>query len=190
MSYNKNMKQKIFIALSILTIFSISFLIYVQRQNKNYAEDFIPTKYININELDVGTNRKDVEKLIGNEITSTASGDLLISDYKSKNIYRPHKIYYEEDSVVLIKEEITDSSINTEDMRKKYGIATNILFEKLEHSSFNLFVYIDKGIAYKGHKNGGLVLEIWYFKPTDINTFVSKYAQNYQKEPYKVQTGF
>lgn len=184
MSYNKNMKKKITIVLGTISVLSIFLLLYLQNKNVKNLPDFVPTKYININEIDIGSNKENIEKQIGKEIASTSSGNLLISDYKSKNIYRPHQIYYKDNNSVLIIEEITDKSVTTDDMREKYGSATDVLYEKLEHGTFNLFVYIDKGVAYLGHKNGGLVLEIWYFKPTDINTFIKNYANNYQETPF------
>lgn len=185
------MKKKITIILGTISVLSIILLLYLQNQNVKNLPDFVPTKYIDVNEITIGSNKEAIETQIGKEITSTSSGDLLISDYKSKNIYRPHQIYYKDNNSVLIIEEITDKSVTTDNMREKYGSATNILYEKLEHSAFNLFVYLDKGVAYLGHKNGGLVLEIWYFKSTNnINTFIKTYANSYQETPFTEQSKY
>jgi len=183
---NKKLAIKILIILSIISIFVLFFIL--KKSNNTKIDPVL--KNINIDEIKIGSSKEEIDKLIGTEIESTKSGELTLNTYKSENIYRPHQIYYQDNLSELIIEEITDKSVTTDDMRKKYGVASNVLYEKLEHSTFNLFVYIDKGIAYQGHESGGLVLEIWYFKPTDIKTFINKYAQNYQETPYTEQTGY
>lgn len=184
------MKKKIFITISLISVLSLFLILYLQNKNKEKTKDFTPTRYIEIDKVNIGTNKEEVEKQIGKEITSTSSGDLLISDYKSKNIYRPHQIYYKDNKAVLIIEKVVDKSVTTDKMVEKYGTPTDVLHEKLENSTFNLFVHLDKGVAYTGHENGGLVLEIWYFEPTNIETFIKDNAQNYQRTPYTEQTGY
>lgn len=178
------MFKKIKILIFFIGVISLVFLFFLIVKNNNNKQINEPIKQVQINEIKIGTPKEEIDSLFGKEISSTTSADLLLNEYKSKNIYRPHKIYFENNISVLIVEEITDKSVTTDDMRLKYGVASNILYEKLEHSTFNLFVYTNKGVAYKGHESGGLVLEIWYFKPTDLDTFINKFANEYQIEPY------
>jgi hypothetical protein len=180
--------SKIIIFLAIISVLSI---IYISLNNKRAVETkIVPTTNINIKDIKIGSSIDDITKSLGRELNSTISGNLLINEYQSKNIYRPHQIYFDNNISKLIIEEVTDKSITTDKMREKYGISEQVLYEKLEHSSFNLFVYPLKGIAYRGHANGGLVLEIWYFEPTDIKTFIQKYATNYQEELFTQQRGY
>ncbi len=182
---NKNKLLKIIMFFSIISIIILFFAI----KKPNDKTDTI-SKITSIDEIKIGSSKEEIDNLIGKEIESTRSGELTMNTYKSGNIYRPNQIFFKNDISELIIEEITDKSVTTKVLGEKYGFPTNILYEKLEHSTFNLFVYLDEGIAYLGHENGGLVLEIWYFKPTDIKNLIKKYAQNYQENPYTEQTGY
>ena len=180
---------KILMIISILSLVLMFYLINYKKESTKTNNEV--TSYKDISNVSVGLTKEEIEKQIGKSINSVQKAEITISNYKSDNIYRPHQIYFDKNNnSELIIKEITDNSMTTDKMREDSGLATNILYEKKEHSSFNLYVYLNKGIAYRGHANGGLVLEIWYFKPTDIDSFIEKYAQNYQKTPFTEQTGY
>lgn len=188
MSMNLKKIINVLVIISVLSIIVLFFIVKNSKDTRIKPVEII--KYKDISSVNIGSSREEIEKEIGKEISSTQSADLIISKYKSDNIYRPHQIYFKNNNSELIIKEITDSSMTTDKMRKESGLATNILYEKREYSSFNLYVYPSKGIAYKGHANEGLILEIWYFKPTDIKNFINRYAKNYQEEPYLIQNSY
>ena len=49
-------------------------------------------------------------------------------------------------------------------------------------NGYYLFVYPTGGIAYLGNPITKSLLEIWRFIPTDINTLINNWAQNYSIE--------
>lgn len=184
-------KNKKIAFIGLISIFSIVFIfIKVNSSTPNDMKDVIPTsipsnKVASFNEIVPGkTNTERINELLGYPIESTKSGDLDISGYKTQNQYRNHKVYSQEGLAELIIEEIIDSSKNADDIRKIYGIAPEILYEKTPLSTFNLYIYPSNGIAYLGHKDG-TITEIWYFVPATIEDFITKWGSDYSKEPSK-----
>ena len=60
-----------------------------------------------------------------------------------------------------------------------YGEPKYVLYGSDSYAGFNLYVYPEEGIAYLGSSHNGLLLEIWYFPPTNIDVFKEKYATEY-----------
>lgn len=184
-------KRKKIILIVFISIASVVF-IFVKINNNKQKDNGIeilttsPTnKIASFNEISPGkTSIEKINELLGYPLESTRSGDLDISDYKTSNQYRRHRVYSKDGLAELIIEEIIDSSKTTDDIRKVYGIAPEILYEKTPLSTFNLYIYPNNGIAYLGHQDG-TILEIWYFVPTTIEDFITKWGSGYSKEPSK-----
>lgn len=180
--------------ITILTIISLSFLIFIvikinnNKQNPIVQEIPISTpvnKIADFNEIIPGkTSLERINELLGKPLNSTISGELNVSSYKSTNQYRNHKVYSKEGLAELVVEEVINGSKTSNDIRKIYGIAPEMLYEKTLSSVFNLYIYPSNGIAYLGHEDGG-ILEIWYFVPTTIDDFITKWGSDYSKEPSK-----
>ena len=180
--------------ITILTIISLSFLIFIvvkinnNKQNPIVQEIPISTpvnKIADFNEIIPGkTSLERINELLGNPLSSTVSGEINVSSYKSTNQYRNHKVYSKDGLAELVVEEIINGSKTANDIRKIYGIAPEMLYEKTLSSVFNLYIYPSNGIAYLGHEDGG-IFEIWYFVPTNINDFITKWGSDYSKEPSK-----
>jgi len=178
----------------ILTLVSLSFLIFVvikinfNKQNPTTIEAPISSpvdKIATFDEIIPGkTSIERINELLGKPLDSIASGGLNISNYKSTNQYRNHKVYSKDGLAELIIEEIIGESKTANDVRKIYGIAPEMLYEKTLSSVFNLYVYPSNGIAYLGHEDG-TILEVWYFVPTTIEDFIIKWGSDYSKEPSK-----
>lgn len=180
--------------ITILAIFSLSLLIFVvirfnsNKQKLTSVEKVDPSpvnKIASFDEIIPGkTSIEKINELLGKPLDSTKSGDLDVFNYKSENQYRTHKVYSKDGLTELIIEEIVNENKTANDVRKIYGIAPEILYEKTLTSVFNLYVYPSNGIAYLGHEDGG-ILEIWYFVPTTIEDFITKWGSDYSKEPSK-----
>lgn len=180
--------------ITILAIFSLSLLIFVvirfnsNKQKLISVEKVDPSPFNKIASFDEiipgKTSIEKINELLGKPLDSTKSGDLDVFNYKSENQYRTHKVYSKDGLTELIIEEIVNENKTANDVRKIYGIAPEILYEKTLTSVFNLYVYPSNGIAYLGHEDGG-VLEIWYFVPTTIEDFITKWGSDYSKEPSK-----
>lgn len=177
----------------LLTIISLSFLIFIVikiNNQKSVVIQEIPTSspvsgIVDFNEIIPGKTSLDrINELLGKPLSSTTSGDLNISNYKSTNQYRNHKVYSKDGLAELVVEEIINKNKTVKDIQKIYGVAPVSLFSKSPSSAFKLYVYSDKGIAYLGHQDG-TILEIWYFIPTTVDDFITKWGSDYSKEPSK-----
>lgn len=185
-----NKKKTILITLlSIISLFSLVLILYKININKQTNNPIISVpkpidKIASFKEIVPGeTSLEEVNRLLGNPTSATTSGNITISDYKSSNEYRKHQVETENGNVLFVKEVVNmTDKINAEEIRKIYGIAPYILYEKSHQNPFDLYVYPSNGIAYIGHEDG-TVSEIWYFKTTTINNFISQWGSNYSKEP-------
>lgn len=129
------------------------------------------------------SSQEDVNKVLGSPVKEEKNNGTILAEYKSSNQYRYHTVEFENNTVSIIKEVInTPDNKNSESIISVYGVAPYILYDQYPGSTFNLYVYPQNGIAYLGHKNGTTLLEIWYFKPTSIDNFISKWGQGYGKE--------
>ncbi len=183
-------KKQIFILSLFITIFSLAFII-IQSKNKldqNFSKNNNDNgnQMSNIRKIIPGkTSIDEANILLGKPLETNSDGNITTSKYKTLNEYRSNKIISKDGLSELIVEEIINNEKTAEDIRKVYGISPVILYEKTPLSTFNLYVYSDKGIAYLGHKDG-TILQIWYFSPTTIADFITKWGGDYLKEPSKV----
>ena len=131
------------------------------------------------------SSRGDVLNNMGKPLNDEAS-DLL--NFKSSNPNLPHQVTIPVDTVVFIREIITaKDKKTTEDITSQYGNAPYTLYGPASVNGFNLYVYLDKGIAYIGHVKEPILLEIWYFQPTTIEDFQVKWAKGYSTTQRPIQ---
>ncbi|OGM56205.1 hypothetical protein A3E46_00695 [Candidatus Woesebacteria bacterium RIFCSPHIGHO2_12_FULL_46_16] len=131
------------------------------------------------------SSRGDVLKNLGQPLNDEAS-ELL--NFKSNNPNLPHQAVVPEDTVVFIREIITaKDKKTTEDITSQYGNAPYTLYGPASVNGFNLYVYPDKGIAYIGHVEESILLEIWYFQPTTIEDFQTRWAKGYSTTHRPIQ---
>lgn len=189
-------KSKKIILITILSL-STTIFIAIKINNKNTKINVVPTPssdnqiatYKNIAAGEI-FNEDKINELLGYPVASTASGEFKVNNYRSSNEYRTNELTIKRGEVDFIREVVNPGdNKNADDLRNLYGAADIILYEKSSNSYFDLYIYQKKGIAYLGHKDGG-ILEIWYFKPMDIDSFIENYAPNYQKIPFTGQTGY
>lgn len=182
------MKKRKYVLLALFLIFLFIFVAVSFNNNKNTNISKTPptpttSKIADFNGIVPGTTTiEDINKLLGRPIESTKSGDLNIYSYRSTNQYRHHKVISKDGLAELVVEEVIDKSKTAEDIRKIYGLAPEVLYEKALSSVFNLYVYPSNGIAYLGHADGTM-LEIWYFTPTDIGSFISNWGGEFSRNP-------
>lgn len=132
----------------------------------------------------------DVEKALGKPTTTITENGKTSSEYKSTNVNRYHKVVYSNDQVMFISEVVNSvDNKDVESIKKEYGEPPFTLYHKSVNVSFNIYVYPENGIAYKAHADG-TILEIWYFKPTDLNNFMSTWAKDYSRSRSSQQSGY
>ncbi len=144
----------------------------------------VPTT-VNFDSITPGKSTPDdVKKILGDPLKQTQINGFNLFDYKSTSPTRNNQVYYTNGTAQLVKEIVSYKDPKTiSDVTKKYGNATNILYGSDSSSGFYLFVDPQNGIAYLGNPNSGTLLEVWYFTPTTLETFITTWATSYSKTP-------
>jgi|SRR3989344_6293838 len=183
-------KNKILVIL--LAIFSILFLFdkTIFNKPKTPPKTIQDIKRASYQNLTPGSSTKEqVTEILGNPLKEEADGTIL--KFTSSAPGKPHEVVIKENNILLIKETITindDKKVN--DIKKEFGEPKKILFGPGYTSEFYLSVYPENGIAYIGQDASGVLLEVWYFTPTNINDFIINYAPNYTRTPPSHESGY
>ncbi len=136
------------------------------------------------------STQTDVNGILGRPISTKTTGTLTVSEFRSSNQYRFHEATFRNGTLALIKQIVnTNDKLNVTYVTNQFGTAPFKLYENKSHSTFNLYVYPQNGIAYLGHADGTL-LEIWYFEPTSFDNFLSLWAKDFSKDPPAENEGF
>jgi hypothetical protein len=126
------------------------------------------------------SSTEKVFEVLGKPEAEIKQDEKTIFNYKSSSLAQNNQVYFENKDLVLIKEIVTlDDDQNAQDIITNYGKTNKILYGPDSHSGFYLHVYPENGIAYIGHPETGLLLEVWYFTPTTFEEFKQKWASNY-----------
>ena len=133
------------------------------------------------NSIKIGeSDKQSVYDSLGRPISSSGK----IESFESESPTTPHQVIFDESNktefirqVVTLEEEVTFSSIV-----EQYGDMPIRLYGP--EASFEIYLYTNpaSGVAVLGNKDDNTVMEVWYFKPTDLQTFLSTWAQDYSVE--------
>lgn len=101
--------------------------------------------------------------------------------YASQNPNIPNKALFKDDKVILFRRVvIIEDEISVKDLFGRFGGNPTVLYGHEATSGYTLFVYQRLGLAFIGNPITNVVLEVWYFAPTEsINEFINKYAKHY-----------
>lgn len=126
------------------------------------------------------STEEDVVDKFGDPANKSTNYSQTTLDYNSNNPNFRNQFLVNNNKVDFIKQIVaTKDNIHVKDITEKYGTPRYILYGPGSVGGFDLYVYPDKGIAFIGELDSGIILEIWYFKATTISDFVSKWAPEY-----------
>lgn len=185
---NIGKKGKILIA-SLITIIIIVIIVRPKKQDLNSPENKDLPNVSTYKELTLGkSTRNEVVNNIGVPDKEYVEGDETHLEYNSLNPNLNDQFLIVNDSLAFIKKIIViQDKIKVQDLKIKYGNPEYILYGPGSSIGLKLFIYPSKGIAYIGFENKGYLTEIWYFEPTDIDNFKTRYADNYSETPEETQ---
>lgn len=178
-------KKFLFFPLILLSLIAIVFIISKINDSSSGTRN-IPTSLSFSNQIDYQkilpgvSSKTDVISLLGAPLTEEEN----TIEYKSSSPNFNHQITFDQEKVSFVKEIVTlkeKSSKKAQDIIKASGEPKNMLYGPDAEAGFYLFVYPEDGVAYIGHPESGMLLEIWHFPPTDIESFINKYAQDYSE---------
>ena len=175
----KNKKLVLFGLLITLSIISLLFIFGQVSNNKAPTPTPRNSTQANYNSIVPGVSTKEEAiKKLGKPLNT----DPNLLNFKSSSTNRNNQVVINQDKVSLIKEVVTLKDTKTvADITNVYGVAQKVLYGPDADAGFYLFVYPSNGIAYLGHPESGLLLEIRYFPPTDLSSFEENYAKGYSE---------
>ncbi len=163
----------------ILGVFAVVvFVIFIWLQNHQVK----PASQQSYQDIFPGTTtvQQAITKL-GQPISTSQEGTQTIYKFESGNKYYPHELKTADDKVQLLTQYLTDKP--KDNQITKYTQLTKqqpvTLYNQESLLGFNLYVFLDAGIAVKASENKGIGLYILYFPPTDFQTFITRYAPGY-----------
>lgn len=182
----KNHKFPSFLFILVIILIVISFLV---PEESNDKQKHTSQKVTFKNILPGTSSKQSVEDQLGQSIAVENKDNQDLFQYKSNSQNRNHIVTYNENGTVkLLKEIVTsqdNSEINANKIKASYGKTQNIYYQDKTDGipSIYLYIYPDKGLAYLGNPQSNIVIEVWYFVPTDINSFLNSFASEYKKAP-------
>ena len=169
----------------VLVVVGVAFL-FLRSRSVSPPTPPPPTTGAGYKSLVPGVSTKDeVIARLGLPLNDT-NGPIL--NYKSTNPNLPHAVSVEGNTAVFIKEQVTlEDKITKDGLIQLYGQPPEEVYGPNSVNGFNLFVYPDKGVAFLGHTTGSGVLEIWYFPPTTIESFLQTWGADYSEVHRPIQ---
>lgn len=187
-NFFKNKKKVIIV---ILVGFSILSLLFIFGQVLKNKTGTAPPKNLSQATFDSITPGVSTTDEVTNKFGKPINEDPNSLEFKSLSPNRNNQVNINQGVVSLVKEIITlQDTRRITDITKVYGLAQKILYGPDAGAGFYLFVYPINGLAYVGHPESGLLLEIWYFPPTDLAGFETNYAKGYSESYQPKKDGF
>jgi hypothetical protein len=179
---NNILKNKKGVLLGALAVLSILSLLYIFSHLSSKQEVLTPPKNTTQATYDSIIPGVSTKEDVINKFGKPINTDPALLEFRSLSPNRNNQVEISQDKVSLVKEIITlKDTRRTTDVINSYGVAQKILYGPYSDTGFYLFVYPTNGIAYIGHPESGLLLEIWYFPPTNIPDFIANYAEGYSE---------
>jgi len=175
-------KNRIFLLIFVITLISVVIFLVSRSSKKNNSTDTsLPATGASYQNLTPGVSTKeDVFQSLGSSLNEREEKGTRILEYSSNNPNFNNEFSVKNEKLSFVKEIVTlEDNKLIPDIVSEYGDYENILYGPGSGVGFYLYVYSTKGIAYVGHKDSGLIKEIWYFPPTDFESFKSGYATGY-----------
>lgn len=185
---NKHLGQKTKYLLVGLLLLSVISVVFVFSSTKPKTDNNATPQPSNIKTIDWSkltpgeSTTKDVTDMLGNPVRQKDN----VYFFESSTSVANNEAIIENGTAQFFKEIVTLSDKKTVDLiTSKYGLAPNTLYGSNSINGFNLYVYPNIGVAYLGNSITQDLLEIWYFKPTDIETFTQEWGDGYSITPPK-----
>lgn len=170
----------IIVGFLVLAIFSLNKIITKKPQEPRSKTPQIAWR----NDILPGvTTKEELQSKLGNPIKTQTGNNETTYLYSSTNQYRPHEVEIFEDSVSLIKEQIIGKekgSLNT--YIQNYGQVEAILYGEHGIIAPGHF-WGSRGLLVFGNDNDGTIIEIWYFKPVDLDSFLNQHPELKKQAP-------
>lgn len=188
----KNISKKTKMFIFGLLILLFLFVIYILNKNKKAADDQtnqVKPQISTYENLTLGkSSRNEIVNNIGLPNKEYFDNNKLHLEYTTLNPNFNDEFVLENERLTFIKKIIViNDKLRVGDLKSKYGNEEYILYGPGSSIGLKMFVYPSKGVAFIGFEGKGYLTEVWYFEPTNIEQFKTKFGLNYSDTPEEIQ---
>ncbi len=117
------------------------------------------------------------------EEEKTEEGKTILK-YPTTNNYRQNSLDIQNDKLSVVKEEVIGNEKGRlQDYVTKYGQPEFVGYGPYADQYFKTFVFSNKGVAIVANPIDGVIIQIWYFQPTSVESFRSAIGKDISDKP-------
>ena len=131
-----------------------------------------------------GQSVNDLINLLGEPVATLEQDQYKILEYPSAFSKYTSKIFTSEEKIEFIREPVKyeeERKINS--YLEQLGEPVAKLYDESLSLSYLGYIYPEQGLAVFAHKTDGIIIEIWYFEPTNIGNFLTTWGKDLVEEP-------
>lgn len=126
------------------------------------------------------TQEPELKNSLGEPENVSRGGTQTIFSFKSAS-GPPDRVILENNTVGIIKTHYFEGR-SLDSFLEEYGKPDGEFWGEYNTVGFKTYVFLKNGIALVANPNGGVVVQIWYFKPTAMVEFLSRWGQELSTE--------
>lgn len=176
-------KYWFFVLLGFIATILIVVNIFIPKESK---KDTTPTPVESYKGITPGkTTTQELNGILG-------APDPKQSDFSNNMLAYPregggpnHQVYADGNTVEFFKQQALEGNLST--YTNKHGLYEGEFYGDYQESGFKTYVWATKGIAVVASINNGYLFEVWYFKPSTMEDFLSKWGKNLTKESKQIE---
>lgn len=130
----------------------------------------------------------DVTRKLGTPLSSQAQDNTKTLTYPSTNKYRNHTVVTSNNTLELVKEEVIGNERGfLQDYIRKYGKPDFEGYGPYALGDFKIYIFLKEGLGVVASPNDGTILQLWYFQPTDLQTFRNSVGKEITEFPPNIR---
>lgn len=125
----------------------------------------------------------EIEGSLGQPIKKEDFENQTVYYYPSENKNWPNQVFISKDQQKADFIKVYFPKDKYQDYLNKFGPLEKEMFGNHSQADFSVFVFNNKGVSIIANKKSGVVLEAWYFPPTNIENFLQTIGKDFKDTP-------
>lgn len=171
---------------SLSLVFFISLLSWYFLLPKKGAPVIERVKNIELykNAIKPGQSLNDLISLLGEPVATSEENQYKVLEYPSAFSKYTSKVFTSEEKIEFIREPVKyEEKRKIDSYLNQLGEPADKLYDEGLGPSYLGYIYPEQGLAVFAHMADGIIIEIWYFQPTDLNGFLTAWGKALVENP-------